>query len=380
MITASAIVIYDPLSITFSVITQGGSATQKQETHSGEYEPDREITPLLLEPNLQVADPEKIISDGDYTSSIINSRWYIDSEVSEANRITSETSGMSIGDNGALTISRNTPVGTAEQLIYTGSFIDPRRNEVLNFRKVIALSCEAVTEINLSLEIDVPPRLALSPFKNLTTRTITAKLINGNSEVSDDDAVYVWKILESGAFREITDDDVFYVSGQDTKALVIGRDYIDKESIRVEAYHTSEPDNIKSAQFKAHRWYGQYDPRIDIIRGKAIHATTTESEAKITITNRQGNITSPEKYFSLAIAYRKVLDGESWKALSYSESAILSATLAGTKYGVKTQFGADVRELSALRPMQINGKNILINGKVACIQIPTKASEIDEVL
>ncbi len=375
LITTAAIVVYDPLSITFSVINQGGSAAQKQDSSSGEYTPDREITPLILEPNLQITDPEKIISDGDYTSSIINSRWYVDEET-EANRVTSETSGMSIGEYGALTISRNTTAGTAEQLIYTGSFIDPRRNEVFNFRKEIAISCEAVTEILLSIEIDAPPRLPLSPFKNLTTRTINAKLLNGASEVPDDDAVFEWKVLEDGAFRAITDDDVFYVSGQDTKALVIDRRYIDKESIRVEAYHTSLPDNVKSAQFKAHRWYGQYEPRTDLIRGKVIHASTTESEVQITVTNRQGNITSPEKYFNLAVAYRKFFNGENWKVISYSASGTLPTSVSGTKYGITTQFGGQIRELSALRPMQIDGKNILINGKVACIQIPTTKSEL----
>lgn len=375
MITNSASIVYNPLDIAFDVIEKGGSSIQKKETSTGRYDPNRAITPLVLIPNLQVKDPEKIILDGDYSQSLTNPRWYIDKEC-EANRVTKTTEGFTIGDYGRLTVTKNSEPDKAETLIFVVQFIDPRRNELMEFRKLIALACDAVNEINLSLEFDAPVRLPIVPFKNIINRTINAQLKNGANEVPDSDAVYVWKVLDGNSFRAITADDYFYVAGQNTKSIVIDRRYIDKEVVRVEAYHKSLPTSVESAQTKLHRWYGQYEERCDIVRGKMIHPDTKETEVLISVINRQGNIVNPERFFDIGIFFRRDIKGENWRSIAHSPSIVVPSSMAGVKYGVRAVFGAEIRELSALRALTINGKEILINGKTASMQIPNKSSEL----
>lgn len=375
MIINSANVVYDPLDIVFDVIEKGGSGIQKKETSTGRYDPDREITPWVLVPNLQIRDRERVLADGDYSMSLYNARWYAGSETEE-NRITKDTAGYELGDHGKLTVDKNATPGEAVNLLLVIQYTDPRRNEVMTFRKICAMSCEAVNETSLALDIDVPVRMPIVPMRNRTTRILTAQLRNGQTNVEDADAVYVWKVLDGTAWRKITVDDVYYCSGQDSRKLTLDLRYIDKEVIRVEAYSKSNAEMTVSAQTKAHRWYGQWEARCDIVRGKYIHPDTEETEVCVTVANRKGNIVSAEKYYDIGLYFRRDMTGEAWRQVSHSGGVTVPSQMAGTRYGVRAVFGAEVRELTALRAVTSGGKRILINGKAACMQIPGKKSEV----
>ena len=125
-----------------------------------------------------------------------------------------------------------------------------------------------------------------------------------------------------------------------------------------------------------YRWYGQYEEYCDIVRGKMIHPDTKETEVQIRVANRQGNIIHPERFFDIGIYFRRDVPGENWRPIAHSPHVVVPSSMAGLKYGVRAVFGAEVRELSALRAAKIGSKKILINGKVACMQIPVTTSEV----
>lgn len=361
--------IYNPLTVVFDLIPLGGSVIQKREKSTGEYTSDRTLTPLVIAPKLHVEDPEGIISNGDYTHKLIAIRWFVGDTNHEIN---TKTEGYSIGSLGQLTVSKNIAPDTSVKLIFTATYVDPRRDDLMRFDREIFISCEATTDVNLSLEIDVPTRQLLSPFKTKTTRTITATLYNGTSIITGE---YDWQILDGDHFRSITSDDLCYVSGQGTASLTIDKRFIDREIIRVEANHTNVKDVKVSAQTKLIRWYGQWEENLDILRGQFVHTSNTEVEVQAKVTTKQGNIADICKYFDVGI-FCSINGGDDFK-VSNTPTYILPANSFKSTNGSTVSFGLEVREKTALRVLTFGGKALTVNGKKIVCQVPTIKSEVE---
>lgn len=367
MKTTTSRIVYDPLSYSFNVLEIGGGLSQKKDTITGAYYPDRSITPLILRPVLSLTDPHGIIPDGDHTSDIIDARWYAGS-VSEANRITAATAGYTIGQNGELLITKNVAPESPVPLYFSWAYIDSRRQEAIRKTELVTLSSVAVTELNLSLEVDSPNVLNISPYKNMTSRVINATFRNGDLSVPDNQAVYNWLVLDNGVFRGIGADDLFYLSGQGTSALTIDRRFIDKESLRLEVYHTADDSRVLSKNLRAVRYYGQWDDEIVISRGKFRRPDTTEIEASALVNTPKGVVVNPTQYFDLEIFFK--MAGFAFRSIGYGEKVIIPAGQAGADSSTEAVFGLQVRQLSALRPLTLNGKGLSINNKVLVLQVP----------
>lgn len=371
----SAVVVYDPLDVSFNIIENGGNLLQTKESNSGRYDPDRTITPLTLTPTLQVKDPNHILNDGDHSSKLFNHRWYYNQE-DEQHRITSRTDPdmFVLNTDMSLEICGNVAPG-AVNLICLCQYIDARRNEVLNFRKVLALACTSVSDCNLTLEMDAGARLPLSPYKANTLRTIHAQLKNGGTDVADSSATYVWKVATEN--RAVSTDDPWYVSGIGTKNLTVDTKYIGKVVLQCEANLQTDTTTKVSAMTKLHRWYGQYREDIEIPRGQFILPSTQMCTVRAKVsTNRMGEIDSPQKYFDIILVWKKDLPGENWKVLGYGPTKDIQVTDLTPKYGVNTVFGVQVRELSELRPCKFKGSTFTIDGKIPAIRVPLTESEI----
>lgn len=367
MKTTSSRIIYDPLNYSFNILEVGGGLSQKKDTITGAYYPDRSITPLLLRPILSIDDPHNIIAPGDHTSDIIDSRWYIGS-VNEANRITATTAGYSILENGELLVSSNIAPDAPKSLYFSWAYLDTRRQEIIRKTELITLSSVAVTELNLSLEVDTPPVLNISPFKSMTTRVINASFRNGDQAVPDNQAVYKWMVLDGAGFRLINADDLFYVDGQGTKALTIDRRYVDKESLRLEVSHVANPDNVLSKNIRAVRFYGQWSEDIAITRGRFRRPDTTEIEVSASVSSSAGLIVNPTAYFDIELFFK--MSGFEFNSIGYGDKVIMPASSAGSDSTKEAVFGVQVRQLSALRPLTLNGKALSINNKVLVLQVP----------
>ena len=87
MKTASAYIIYTPLDISLSVDILGGSLNQRYESVTGQHDPDRSITPLVLKPRLYVVDADHLIPNGDKTTDLVDCRWYESGTADESNFI-----------------------------------------------------------------------------------------------------------------------------------------------------------------------------------------------------------------------------------------------------------------------------------------------------
>lgn len=371
MKTATAYVIYDPLVLTFSIVEVGGSAVQRKDAISGSFDPDRNLFPFVLRPQLTVQDPNHILADGDHTNRLIDCRWYIGSDESGV-RIYNETAGFTLGDNGELTVTRNVEPSSPVNLFFTCAYIDARTHNTFRKSMGVTLSSVLAAELNLGIEIDAASKMPVSPFKTHRNRTITATFRNGTETVPDNQAVFVWRVQDAATrtMRAITDDDLFYVSGQGTKSIVIDRRLIDKEMIEVVAYHVADPSRIVSARTKVYRWYGQWDEEIRITRGKYIRPDTQQVETTAYIATPKGMVSSPADYFDITHVRTGVAADSYQETVGYGETATVPRTSIGSDPSVRPVFGIEVRERTALRACTIGGLACVVNGSIACIQIP----------
>ena len=57
-------VIYDPLNISASLLVRGGSLSQTHCAERSEFVPDRELTPLVIVPQVYIQDPNGVLTSG----------------------------------------------------------------------------------------------------------------------------------------------------------------------------------------------------------------------------------------------------------------------------------------------------------------------------
>lgn|SRR5574344_53887 len=356
---------FDPLSATFNIIELGGSKIQKYDVSIDSYLPDRTITPYVLRPQLTITDPNGIIANGDYSKKLVNIKWFIDDV-----QLISGSGGITIAADGTLTIAANTNVLTTKKLSMTCQFVDTRRNDVMTFAWDTSLSCTATQEHDISLVVDKDKKLLLSPYKGDTT-TISAQLYNGRHTLGDDVCSYTWQIYDTD-WRDISSgniNDFFYISGQGTKSLTLKNDYIQRIIIRCVAVCRSYPSEQKTYVIQLRRYYGIYSEYTDITSGAFISASTLWITLAAGVTNRQGDISDPCRFFDIGIFWRNN-NTEKWRLINYGTAAVLSRKEIPDDYSVEPQFASEVKELTAFQILTIDGNNVLIDGKPLLIQIP----------
>ena len=371
MKTASAYILYNPLSLALFMDEVGGSSSQRKDGLTNTFDPDRSLFPLLLRPRLMIQDPDGIITTGDHTSDLIDCRWYIGSD-DKGKRITAETSGFQIGAYGELTVSRNVQPSTPLNLYFACAYIDPRTKKPYRKTYLVTLTSVIGYELALQIEINAAKKMAVSPYLTNTQRTITATFRNGSEEIADENATYQWDVLDNGEWRAIDEEDLFYVSGQSTRELTIDRAYIDKEFLRVVASPKAYPEKSVSAHTKIYRWYGLWDEREVITRGKFIRPDTTEIEVRCLVDTPKGEVISPEKYFDITHIFTTNEKGAAQTVIGYGESVVVPATIVGKDPNVIPVFGCEVRERTALRACTINGQVVTVNGQIMTMSIPNE--------
>lgn len=369
MKTASVHILYTPLSISLFMDEVGGGLSQRKDGLTGSFDPDRSLFPVMLRPRLIVQDPDFIVAPGDHTSDLIDCRWYIGSD-SNGERITSATSGFTLGEYGTLTVRRNVEPSTPLNLFFTCAFIDPRTNRSYRKSYLVTMTSVLGYELALSVDIDAARKMAINPFLTNMERTITASFRNGDKVIPDEKAAYRWDVLDNGAWRSITDDDLFYVSGQGTKSLKIDRAYIDKESIRVVAWHINYPDKTVEAHTRIYRWYGQWDEREVLTRGKYVRHDTRDIEVCCVVDTPKGEVISPQSYFDITHIFTTNEKGAPQTVVGYGEKVVVPSSIVGKDPNVTPLFGCEVKERSALRACCIGDQIVTINGLVMTMSVP----------
>lgn len=378
MKTASAYILYQPLNIALTMEILGGSLNQHRDSLSGDFDPDRSITPLLLAPHLEVEDPDGIILVSDQSSNLIDCRWYTASDDSdETQRITSDTSGFTLGECGRLTVWRNVLESSPLNLYFSCAFIDPRTQHVYRKQYQLTLTTSASVDLNLSLELNVADKMPISPFKNFSTRTITATLRNGENELVIDGVTFMsrWSVWNrESRVWQIASTDYIFIDAITDSSITIDRRYIDREVLMCEVWYAADVSIAPVyKRVKVYRWYGQWDDRCVITRGKFVRPDTDEFEVVAIVDTDKGQVTDPAKYFDITHIFTTNERGAVQTVVGYGEMVVVPAGIAGKDPNVIPVFGIETKERTALRAVTIGGKEVQIDGQTICIQIP-KAS------
>ena len=370
MKTASAYVVYDPLSVSLGMEAKGGSTSQRKDAASGEWDPDRTLFPLQLKPQLIVMDPNHVLPDGDYSSKLIDARWYLGTD-EHGVMITRSTAGYMPGDYGKLTVTANVDPDNVQNLFFSCAFIDPRTQKTFRYNWSGALTCVKSENWALQLEIDCTRNMPLNPMKTHANRAITATMRNGVIEMKESDVVWQWRVKDrtTHLMREISNDDIWYVSGQGTRCLTIDRRMIDKELIELVAWPKVDAARKVSVHFKAYRWYGQWEEREVITRGKFLRRDTREIEIRAIVDSPKGEVLNPADYWDITHYFMTNEKGSVPRIIGYGETVVVPATIAGKDPNVVPVFGCEVKERTALRAATIGGKTVTIGGKIVTLQI-----------
>ncbi len=368
-------VVHAPLSYAFEVKELGGSYIQKYDTISGAFIPNRELTPYLLQPCLTITDPDGNIPAGEYTSRLVNVRWVVRGWLQGVAETLAEGTDYTIDSNThALTFSHNVAVDELVHIEFCADYVNNARGEAQSFKWSKDLATVGEAQWNVSLTVDVPSKVDLSPFKNRGQFNIFAQLFNGDGELSDSACVYQWQRFNGTQWVDIDgEEDAFYVAGKNAKGITIDQDYLQHEILRIVAYPVDKPSEQRSATMLLRRWYGQWEESIDLMQGKYVFTSDTIASGEVKVMNRQGNIASPQRYFEIEIFFAH--GNSQWQSVAYGTKATVQRSDMAQK---EPKFGVLCRELSAFQPIELPDGSVLTDegNAVLMAQFPTSDREV----
>lgn len=311
---------YRPLqaSISMQVVTsvpdrQFYSAMDKS------FTPDYTLTPLTLFPHCAAVDADSMSAPKAINSELTNMKWY--ERIGGVQKLISSGTDYVItqtGDNkGQIQVKKNSSIVNPITLEFSAEYVDVRTNQVLKYTasKVIIVSDSSSPQPVLTL--DSPDTVQWYPVRDVLNQTITAKLMAGNKDITEDERVKFWwyRVLSTGALEEIVDgngDNDWEIVSVNKNVLVVNRDFIGDEQTYVckAAYREtgslpSSPDLFdQSATTRIVR----YIPRIEcdfkgIVTG--CPAGTSYIYPQGYVRDSKGVISSPEEWFKFIWMVKK---------------------------------------------------------------------------
>ena len=226
--------VFDALNVVKGIKSVGGPDHQTYYIESDVYAPDRRITPLILQPYVEVSDPNGVIPAGDKIGELSSASWYV-GEAILANKITDKESEatldtpFAIGENNALHIRKNSTKSIL--LIFEGEYLDIRKDKNIHISLTYTLTTTSNTEVKPApkLMLSKPQSWKYCPLENQTKAVIEAT-------VSQDSKLYQsavqWVKVEGDKETLIGENDPFYIEGQNTDKLTINPSLMGSTLIR----------------------------------------------------------------------------------------------------------------------------------------------------
>lgn len=209
----SIVTTVDPLSLHYGISILSGNSVQTYNNDTKEYEPDRNLVPLIVMPYVEAYDPEGVQNGAQTLTGV---EWYDGAPASDySNRITADGNyetgtGTSGFPTGALKVKKNIPADKPMQLFCVTNFDDKRTGRTVKLEMCIKLYTTVYESKNYKVTLDCPASWKINPLDETTWKhTITAQLYSGSTAVDDAHVAYWWKVKEDGddEWRDVTTDD-----------------------------------------------------------------------------------------------------------------------------------------------------------------------------
>lgn len=363
-------VIYQPLDVSLSLLIRGGSLTQTHCAETSEFIPDRELTPLVIQPQMYIHDPDDYIESGvvdmsemlwyalpENIASSVTDESYLKGELTQY-LITTATPGYAIGQNGELTVSANVPYRTPVVLVFAGSYWDGRSGKVLRVHASATLSTTSVA-VPATLSLDKPASWTFNPMEDTGTRSIVASLrLGGKSPDTAQYAARYWWYKAINGSESLIDanDDLFYENGQNTAILTIDPRYI-SEPLRLickaeyalpgDTLPQSPSSTCLTAETVVARRYPNYDFENYVHGGVEVSSSAAEVKNECVVTVGQRVLESASEWFSVKWSIKRAVYGAEWITLGYGDSIRISAS----EFADGADVGLELEEREALGAM-----------------------------
>lgn len=294
----------EPLDLQLSISQRSGDPlTQTQDVTAGTWTPDRQVAPLVLDPQVTVYDPE---SKQFVTISTGYINWYV-GEIKDWDS-TTETGLVGVSDSsanysleysggsktGSLIVRKNIHYQDPVALICVVSFTDAARAEAYRTEQSVLLTSENRPDEYDSVVIEAESLVRYRPFEeDAPSRTLTAVASRGSTVMEfpyTNGIKYFWYFQRAGAWTLIPTDGTYapYVSGQGTASLVVDCDYIEHETImvRIASHGTYTAVSNPSGNPKTKGYFeqvatGVYSPTNDtaVATGKTYYSLSQTANA-----------------------------------------------------------------------------------------------------
>ena len=371
-------VVYSPLSYLFQVLEMGGSAMQKYDATTSSFIPNRQATPLVMQPSLIISDPDGVVATADYVTQMNSVSWTVTNEdgYTVPSSVQSGEVFYSIDNiTHRLTFYMNNYPTEVIHVKFYGKYIDRRRGEVQEFQWERDLGCEAQTDMNVTLDTGRwRGNVLLVPMKHWGQFGIPVQLRNGKDAIPDNRCTYQWQWWNESthSWSEDFSEQPWLVSGEQTKEIVVDSDFIQKVILRVKAIAFGNNATTQYWTTRLKRWYGQFDYDVEFLRGKYIFHDTSIVVLNAWVANGKGIISNPCKYFDMELFF--AVGNNGFESVGYGEEAIVQR---GDLQNGSPRCGILCRELSAMRAIALDDGSLLCHddGKPIFAQFPTKSRE-----
>lgn len=376
-------IIYRPLDVSLSLLIHGGSLTQTHCAETSEFIPDRELTPLVIRPQMYVHDSDGLVESGHVQMSEmmwyalpenitagVTDESYLKEELSQY-LITAATAGYAVGQNGELTVSANIPYRAPVVLVFAGSYWDGRSGKVLRVHASATLNTTSVA-LPATLSLDKPASWTFNPMEDSGTRSVTASLRLGgkSAQTSQCNVRYWWyKAIDGAESLVDANDDLFYESGQNTAALTIDPRYL-SHPLRLicKAEYALPGENLpqmpSATSLKAEtvvaRRYPNYDYENFVHGGVEIPSSAEKVKNECVVTVGRRVLESPSEWFSVKWSIKRAVYGAEWLTIGYGDSIRIPAS----EFADGADVGLELEEHEALGAMSVGNEVICDNGAV----------------
>lgn len=376
-------IIYDPLNISTSLLVRGGSLTQTHSAEDSEYVPDRELTPLVIVPEVYVEDPNGIIPNGKVSLSNVlwyalpqdmidnvDSLSYLNDEISKY-LITAASDGYEVESDGTLVVSKNIPYLAPVVLVFTASYLDGRSGRVIRIQATATLSTTSVA-VTPVLSLDKPGSFVFNPIEDSGLRTITASLLVGGKtpeSIGGKTSYWWYKVIDGAESLVDPDEDLFYESGEGTAELSVDPRYIDgrlelvckaEYALEGNALPSSPTSKCMTAKTVILRRYPDYEFENYVHGGVEVPSGAVEVKNECVVTIGRKVLDSPSQWFSVKWSILKAVYGAEWITLGYGDSIMIDAK----EFENGADVGLEVEEFEPLGAMMMDGETVCIDGEV----------------
>lgn len=339
-----------------------GSVTDRQtySFDSGEYAPDFELTPLVLQPYCTVFDRDGVISSGTINASLTNMKWMAGEDKPGA-VIASSNPNYEITESGAnkgrILIRRNVQVLSPLTLYFYAEYVDPRTHQVLVFRGSHQIVCINESPAIPTLKLDAPATVLYNPWDDAPRQTIRATVMLEDEVLTDPSHRRFWwyKQLE-GTIRLLEPELDPEVVRIEDDTLVIDREFMGEEiGILCKAEYASLqqqlPSSASGSALVATCHICRRVPEFDYdYSGVPPQIAPNQSSIypKLIVTTNKGVVADPSRVLRTTWYTKKNSPGATWQQIAHGTNPAISTADITSSTGLAMDLGVDVEDRGPL--------------------------------